>query len=147
MKTVRKLKVKLFILRVLSFIVCIAPIAVVVFINRKEWFGTPQESVKIGIGAIIGIVLVALKVLAKIKMPARIVTYGIVFAMTYLLGSILEDLLLLSGMAFFGEVLDCLFFQRAIKNTQEQMHIEKTANATSRQVEEIMEKFVGSGRT
>lgn len=147
MKETKKLRVRLVFLQIFSFIICILPVAVVVFLNREEWFSTPQESVKIGIGAVIGIVLICLKVLAKIKMPRRIVTYGIVFAMTYLLGSILADLLLLSGMAFLGEALDCIFFQTAIKRTKERITAEQTAEATAAQVEKIVEKYVGSGRT
>ena len=143
----KKLKVRLVFLQIFSFIVCIAPLAIAVVMNRNEWFSTPEESVKIGIGAIIGIVLICLKVLAKIKMPRRIVTYGIVFAMTYLLGSILADLLLLSGMAFLGEALDLIFFQRAIKKTKESITAEKTADATAEQVEKMFERYIGNGRT
>lgn len=146
MKT-KKLKVRLVFLQIFSFIVCIAPLAIAVVMNKGKWFSTPEESVKIGIGAIIGIVLICLKVLAKIKMPKRIVTYGIVFAMTYLLGSILSDLLLLSGMAFLGEALDLIFFQRAIKKTKESILAEKTADATAEQVEKMFERYIGNGRT
>ena len=147
MKTVVSLKIKLFVLSVLSFIACIGPVAAVVIINRNEWFSTPKESVKIAIGAAIGLVLIIMKVLGKIKMPRRIIVYAIVFALAYLLASILNDLMLLSGMALLGEGIDFLFFQRAIKNIKEQIHIEKTAGATASQVEEIIDRYVGSGRT
>lgn len=147
MKTITKLKLKLILFYILSFIVCVAPLVIVVIINRNEWFGTPQESVKIGIGAVIGIVLICLKVLGKIKIPKKIVIYGLVFAMTYLLGPILEDLLLLSGMAFLGELLDLIFFQRKIRKTKELIKTEKTADVTSEKVEKVFEKYVGSGRT
>lgn len=143
----RKLKVRLVLLQILSFIVCVAPIGVAVFLNRNEWFGTPQESVKIGIGAIIAIVLVCLKVLGKLKMPRRIVIYGIVFAMTFLLKSILDDLMLLSGMAFLGEFLDLIFLQTAIRRLKEDIKNERTANATAESMEKVFEKYVGSGRT
>lgn len=147
MKTITKLKLELILFYILSFIVCVAPLVIVVIINRNDWFGTPQESVKIGIGAVIGIVLICLKVLGKIKIPKKIVIYGLVFAMTYLLGPILEDLLLLSGMAFLGELLDLIFFQRKIRKTKELIKTEKTADVTSEKVEKVFEKYVGSGRT
>lgn len=137
----------LVLLQILSFIVCVAPIGVAVFINRNEWFGTPQESVKIGIGAIIAAVLIGLKALGKLKMPRRIVIYAIVFAMTFLLKSILDDLMLLSGMAFLGEFLDLIFLQTAIRRLKEDIKTEKTATATAEGMEKVFEKYVGSGRT
>lgn len=145
MKT--KLKIKLVFLQIFSFIFSIAPLAIAIIVNRDRYFGTPEESVKLGIGLIIGIVFICLKVLAKIKIPSRLVTYGIVFAMVYLLQSILTDLLLLSGMAFLGEILDFLFFQRAIRRTRERISAETTADATAVQVEKLFDKYVGSGRT
>ena len=147
MTKTKKLKVRLVFLQMFSFIVCIAPIGVAVFINRNDWFGTPQESVKIGIGAIIAAVLIGLKALGKLHMPRRIVVFAIVFAMTFLLKSILDDLMLLSGRAFLGEALDLVFFQTAIRRTREQLSTEKTAEATAENVERIFDKFVGSGRT
>ena len=143
----KKLKIKLFILQICSFLFSIAPLAIAVMMKRDKYFSTPEESVKLGIGVIIAIVFICLKALGKLKMPKRIVTYGIVFAMAYLLKSILADLLLLSGMAFLGEGLDLLFFQTAIKKTKEMILAEKTADATTEQVEKLFEKYIGNGRT
>ena len=147
MKKTRKLKVRLGFLHMFSFIASVTPVAIVVIMNADKWFSTPRETVKIGIGAMIGIVLIILKVLGKIKMPRRLVTFGIVFAMVYLLSSLLPDMLLLTGMAFLGEVLDVLFFQWAIRSTREQITAERTADVTAKQVESIIKRYVGSGRT
>ena len=147
MKTVAKLKVKLVFLQIFSFLFSITPLAVAVFINRAKYFSTPEESVKLGIGAVIAAVFILMKVLAKIKIPRRIVTYGIVFAMAYFLESILADLLLLSGMAFLGEFVDLIFFQKSINRTREAISNEKIADVTAVQVENVLNKFVGSGRT
>lgn len=147
MTETRKLKRRLVFLHILSFIASVAPVAIAIGVNANEWFSTPRETVKIGIGAIIGAVLIILKVLGRIKMPRRLVIFGIVFAMIYLLSSILPDMLLISGMAFLGEALDALLFQRAIRNTREKIGIKKTADATAKQIEDILDKYVGSGRT
>ena len=66
-----------------------------------------------------------LKVIGKLQMPRRIVLFGIVFVMAYLLQALMNDLILLSGMALAGEVLDMLFFQYFIKKTKEKILIEK----------------------
>lgn len=147
MKAVTKMKVKLVLLQIFSFIFSIAPLAIAVVMNRGRYFSTPEESVKIGIGAVAAAVFICLKALGKLKIPPRIVTFGAVFAMSYLLKSILADLILLSGLAFLGEALDLLFFQAAIRRTRERITAEKTADATAAQVEKMFEKYVGSGRT
>lgn len=143
----KKLKRKLVLLCTMSFIASIAPLAVAVCMNADKWFCAPRESVKIGIGALIAIFLIALKAVGKLKMPRRIITFAVVFAMVYFLESLLTDLLLLSGMALFGEALDLIFFQAPIKRTREQILIGKTSDATAGKVEELLEKYVGSGRT
>lgn len=84
-----------------------------------------------------------MKVVGKLKMPRRIVLYGIVFTMAYLLQAILSDLVLLSGMALVGEFLDSICFQNAIKNTKEKIYVGKTADATTAQVEEVIKKYIG----
>ena len=87
-----------------------------------------------------------LKVIGKLGMPRRIVLFGIVFIMAYLLQAILADLILLSGMALAGEFLDLVCFQRAIRITKENILIGKTADATTSQVEQVLKKYLGNGR-
>lgn len=145
--TQKKLKRKLVFLHIFSFLASVLPLGVVVAMHYKEWFTTPAETVKLGIGVIIAIVFIAIKVLGKLKMPRRIVTFGIVFAMAYLLEALLADLLMLSGAAFLGELADLILFQSAIKRTREQIGAEKCADATSAQIKTILEEYVGSGRT
>ena len=139
--------VRLRLLQIVSFFVSSAPLMVTVIYHRKEWFSTPEESVKIGIGAIIAFGFILMKALGYLKIPPRIVTYGLIFAMSYLLKSILDNLILLSGMALLGEMIDLIFFQTAIRRTRENITNTKTAEATSEQVEKLFERYIGSGRT
>ncbi len=147
MKAKTKLRVKLVFLQIFSFIFSITPLAIAIVVNRDKYFSTPEESVKLGIGVIIAIVFIVIKALGKLKIPPRIVTFGAVFAMSYLLKSVLADLMLLSGLAFLGEALDLLFFQAAIRRTRERITAENTADATAGQVEKLFERYIGSGRT
>ena len=103
----------------------------------------PSDTVKLTLGGIIGLALLFLKVIGKLRMPRRIAFYGIVFAMAYLLRPVLDDIILLSGMALLGEFLDLILLQRAIAKTREIIQIGKTADATSNQVEEIFKKYIG----
>lgn len=72
--------------------------------------------------------------------------FGVVFVMAYLLQALMNDLILLSGMALAGELLDLLCFQHFIKKMKENILIEKTADATTSKVEEVVKKYLGNGR-
>ncbi len=139
----KKLKSKLAFLYIGSFLASIAPLLSVLVARWGVYTKTPEDTVKLCIGGVICLFFIFLKVIGKLKMPSRIVLFGVVFTLVYLLKAILDDLLLLSGMALAGELLDMLFFQMAIRRTKERILIEKTSTATSEKVEEVMKKYIG----
>ncbi len=136
------LKSRLILLYIGSFIVSIAPLLVCFVLNWNDYTKTPGDTVKLSLGGIMILVLVFIKVIGKLKMPRRIVSFGIAFVMAYLLQAVLQDLLLLTGMALLGEFADYVIFQRAIKQTKEDMLVGKTADATTAQVEEVIKKYI-----
>lgn len=142
-KTKPNLCVRLFFLYIGSFLICIAPILLCFFANLGKYTKDPGDTVKLCAGGLIAVIFLFLKVVGKLKMPRRIISFGIVFIMAYLLKAILSDLALLSGMALVGELLDYVFFQRAIRVTKENILIGKTADTTAAQVEEVIKKYVG----
>lgn len=137
------LRLRLVFLYIGSFIISIAPLLVVFIVNWDKYTKTPGDTVKLCIGGILCLVFIFLKVIGKLQMPRRIVFYGILFIMAYLLQAILNDLMLLSGMALAGEFLDFVCFQRAIRITKENILVGKTADATTAQVEEVIKKYIG----
>lgn len=137
------LKLRLVFLYIGSFIVSIAPLVFCFVWNWGDYTKTPGDTVKLSLGGIILFTLVFMKVIGKLKMPRRIVSFGIVFVMAYLLQAVLKDLLLLSGMALLGEFIDYVFFQKAIKRTKENILVGKTADVTTAQVEEVIKKYIG----
>lgn len=136
------LRLRLVFLYIGSFIVCVAPLLVCLIMNWDKYTKTPSDTVKLCIGGILVVFFLFLKVIGKLKMPRRIVLFGIVFILAYLLQSILSDLILLSGMALAGEFLDCVCFQRAIRITKENILIGKTADTTTSQVEEVIKRYI-----
>lgn len=142
----KKMKRKLGFLYIGSFIASIAPLLFVLISRWNVYTKAPQDTVKLCIGGVICLFFIFLKVIGKLKMPSRIVLYGLVFALVYLLKAVIDDLLLLSGMALLGELFDRVFFQKAIKRTKETILIEKTSVATSEKVEEVIKKYIGKGR-
>ena len=134
-----KYKLRLALLYIGSFIVSIAPLLVCLIINWNDYTKMPQDTVKLCLGGLIALLFTFLKVIGKLHMPRRIVLFSIVFVMVYLLQTILQDLLLLSGMALLGELIDSIVFQRAIKLTKENMLVSKTANTTAEQVVQVLQ--------
>ena len=136
-------KLRLWLLQVGSFLISIAPLVICLICNWDKYTGTPDKTVKLCLGGLLGVLFIALKSVGKLKIPSAIIGYGVVFVMSYLLSTILEDLMLLSGMALLGELLTVIFFNTAIKRTKENILVGKTADATSAQVEEVLKKYVG----
>lgn len=142
-----KQKIKLAVLEILSFIVSIAPLAVVLIMNWGKYTKGPSETVRLWIGSFIIIAFVIAKVLGKLKVPPRIVTFAVIFLMSYLMQAVLDDLFLLSGMALLGEALDLIIFRRAIKHIREQVLIDRTAEAsadrTAEKMREVLNEYIG----
>lgn len=137
------MKIKLLILRVCSFLVSIAPLAIVFALRWGTYTKEPSDTIKLTIGSVIIVIFLIMKVAGKLKMPRRIVTFGIVFVMSYLLKNIMDDIILISGMALAGEFVDYVAFQYPIKKLKEKITIEKTADATAEKIEQVMKKYVG----
>lgn len=136
-------KLRLFFLYVFSFLASVLPVGIALILNFPKYTVTVQETVKLSAGLVIIIAIVIVKLLGKLKMPRKITSLAIVFVLSYLMNSLLTDLMLLSGLALLGEFLDLIFFQRAIKEAQENRVVEKTSDATAAQVEEVIKKYVG----
>lgn len=139
----RNFKLRLLLLQLASFISSAAPLTICIILNWSKYAKTPDQTIKLCFGGILGILMIGLKALGKLRIPNAITCYGIIFIMAYLLDKILTDMMLLSGMALLGELLSTVFFNKAIKNMREQLFVCKTADATSAQVEEIFKKYVG----
>lgn len=136
----KKMKNKLVILTLLSFIVSVLPLACVIGFNWNVYVQTTSDAVKLTCGGVIALFLIFMRVIGKLRIPNKFVLLGSVFLMSYLLQAIIQDLTILSGMALLGEVLDCLLFQTPIKKLREAILIEKTADATSSKIESIIDK-------
>ncbi len=142
----KKLRLRLVFLYIGSFIASVAPLLAVLAWKWEDYTKTPGETVKLCIGGVIVLFFIFLKVIGKLKMPRLIVLFGIVFVMAYLLQALLNDLILLSGMALVGEFVDFICFQHFIRVTKENLIVEKTADATAVKVEEAIKRHF-NGRT
>lgn len=136
-------KFKLALLYVCSFLASTLPLLIVIASKWSTYAQTPADTVKISIGGLLGLFFIFLKAVGKLKLPSRIIVFAVIFVMAYLLQNLLADIILLSGMALLGEVIDYFIFQRMIRITKENLTVQKTADATSAQVEDILNKHFG----
>lgn len=135
MKKKLNLKLKLIFLQIGSFIVSAAPLLIYIIINWDNYVKTPGDTIKISVGLVIAAFLLLLKVIGKLKMPKRIITYAVLCGLSYFLYPLIQDIVWLSALCLVGEALDLLIFQRPIRIIKEKILIEKTADATSDKVE------------
>ena len=134
---------KLFIFSILSFIVSLAPLITAFALNFETYTKTVSAGVKLTIGGVIVCVLLFFKVIGKLNAPNGVMAYFIVFLLAYLLEAILADLILLSGMALLGEVMDMIFIRPFVRRAREEITIKKTADATADQVKVILDDYLG----
>lgn len=138
-----KQKIKLYALYLVSFLISAAPLAVTFAINFDKYTATVAETVKLTVGGTIVLALLFLKAIGRLGAPKGIVGPLIAFLLSVLLSAILQDLALLLGMYLLGEAIDIICLRWYIKKLDEDIKIGKTANATAKQVEEIIKRYNG----
>ena len=140
----------LILLKILAFVLSIAPIIAVVAWNWDDYTISVVQTIKLSIGLVICLIFLLFKCLGRLKLPEkRIFIYLIVFGMIYLLEAILNDMLIFSASALIGELL-ALPVEWKIKSMSTALHIDKTATATAKaldsKIEETIKKYTSSGR-
>ena len=126
-----------------SFIAFTAPLVICFILKRDEYIKAPGDALKLGVGGVILGIIIALMILGRMKMQRRIIALGVSFIMAYLLQAVLDDLVLLLGLALLGEALDLFLFKGAIKRVNERIHIEEAADANEERFEKVLKKYVG----
>lgn len=144
MKTKKKLspKQKLILLKIGSFIISVAPVLIFIICNWGDYVKTGADLVKLSIGFVIAIILFLLKVIGKLKMPRRVVTYSVICVLCYFLYPLVLDIVYLSALCLLGELLDMCIFQRPIKKLEESIAIAKNADATTAKVSEEVKRIL-----
>lgn len=115
--------------QLIGFVCSIAPVCITCAVNRQEYFSRPGGGWRLGIGAVICVVLVLLIFFDKIKAPPTVWIFGAVFGVAYLLEAILQDLVLLSGMALVGELIYYAVFRWSAKRMEKKYEARLTAQA------------------
>ena len=139
----KSLKRQYRILYLCSYLVLICPLLTVLGINHARYFTTVADTIKVGVGGVVCLILVVLLIGGKLKVPSSLVVLLFVFIMSWLLGNLLEDLMLLSGCALGGKVVDWIFFEPRLKRLRELIHIEEQAGVTADAMAAALERTTG----
>lgn len=136
-----KQRLKLVGLYILSFVLSVLPVLIYFLINRDKYIYTIPDRIKLGFGAVALCVIIGLKLAGKLKIKSRIAVFAIVFAFSYLLESILDDLLVFSLLALIGEGLD-MVVGIFIKREKRKMLLKESAEINAEANEKIIEKVI-----
>lgn len=134
-------RLKIGLLYVASLVLSCLPVLIYFFLNLDRYVKTTPQAIRLSVGAIILLFILVLKTVGKLKMPSRIVTFSVVLLLSYLLESVLSDLIIFSLLALIGEALD-LILQAIIRNQREKIKLEKIREETERAVNNCLDNRV-----
>lgn len=141
------LKRRLFFLKVLSFALCVGPLAVILIANWDQYVKEPSDAIKLGAGGVVIVILIVLALLRKIGIPGRLVVLATLTGLLWLIQPIINDLLVILTATTACETFDVLVLSRVTKRTEEALLIDRAADETSArvvaQVEEVMKNYTG----
>lgn len=145
-----KAKLKINLMKLTGLSLSIIPIIIALGINWDRYTVTTPETVKVIGGGVVGLTFLVITTLGKVKMKGW-VWLGIIFGLAWSLESIIDDILLFSGIAFGGATLDYIFIQGKVADMEETRVMEKqgdiSAKATAKALASVMvEQSKLSGR-
>lgn len=116
-KTVESYRKQILLWQVIGFAVCVLPLLITVYVKRGELIAG-GSGFRVSAGLLIVLVVALLAVLGKMKMPGRVVSVGAAFAVSWLLESLLDNLVLLLGVLFAGILVDALVCETRVRKLQ-----------------------------
>ena len=123
-------------LEIFDLILMLAPLAIVVYLNRAKYFYSFQ-GYKLSFGFIIVLIFAIILAKTKIKM-SPFCWFLIATIVFYLLESLLNDAVLISGMATIGAAIDNFIFSPIINYQKKICEAELTAGINAKAVGEVI---------
>lgn len=112
------LKTKDRLLTTASVFTVITPLLVTIGINFKEYFIARGAGVQVGFGGALAILLVILLARDKLTAFKGVWGYLVVFLLAVFLKPIIDDIVLLTGMALAGKAADSIFIQIPLRRVR-----------------------------
>ena len=128
--------IKLILLYVLGFCLSIAPILIYFIANSEKYISNGYDGFKLASGGVILACILLLKITGKLKIPSAVSVFSIIFVLSYLLDTILQDVMIFSFLALLGEIFD-IIVQIFIKKQRERAENQKIASQTASEISKI----------
>lgn len=132
----KKVNAKLVVLYALDWLFLLAPLGIVMFINRDIYF-IKQEGIKLSIGCMMALVVGVCLSLGKLKEVKAVIWCLILTFISYFLQAILQDLTLILGAATIGLMFDYVF-KILINNTKTKRGYIQQATYQSEAMKEVV---------
>lgn len=142
-KSKKHYKLRLILLRIGSFLASILPLVILMIVKWDTYTATPSKTVKLLAGGVLVAVLIVMNLLHRLKFPNGFVFCVVLLIVLYLLKDLLLDVLIILLLETVGQLIDFLFFSRAIKKTEEARLSQDTADRTVTEMKEVLDEYFG----
>ena len=128
---------KIICLYILGFVLSIAPIFTYFILNYDRYVKSTYDGVRLASGGIILACILLVKITGKLKIPSAVSVFGVIFVLSYLLNSIIMDLMIFSFLALLGEICD-MVVQIFIRKERARLVNTKIATETAKEISKIV---------
>ena len=128
---------KIVCLYILGFALSIAPIFTYFILNYDRYVKSTYDGVRLASGGIILACILLVKITGKLKIPSAVSVFGVIFVLSYLLNSIIMDLMIFSFLALLGEICD-MVVQIFIRKERARLVNTKIATETAKEISKIV---------
>ena len=142
-KKTKKLKRSLFLFRACSFLVAVMPLLTFFTMNFGRYVRCVEDIVKLSVGGIAVLVIVAFIALGKLRVPGRLVTAFVLCALCWLLSSVLVDLTVITTIWLISTAVDVMVFSPLVRYTKRRLDMSETADTTAAVTMDAVKTFLG----
>lgn len=135
----RRDRVKLFFATLGGYVASVLPLVCLFAAKWETYTGASRGAFRLCLGGGIVLILLLFKVLGKLRMPSRALGMILCLILSYLLEAVLSDLTLILWMALLGELVDALFFARAVRLLRERLQADRVADAAAERLKRYFE--------
>ena len=129
-------RMKLPLLYILSVLLSVLPVLIYFIVNYDRYIRSVPEGIKLLFGAIFVIAILIIKALGFLKIKSSIAFFAGLLILSYLLESIISDIVVFSLLALVGEILSAVV-RIFIRKEREKKSYQKTESAVKSAIESI----------
>ena len=107
-----------------GFLTSITPLGIYLGVNWEKYAPTTTETVKLTFGVVLICFFAFLIAMDKVKAPKMVVVFGVLFGISFLIESIMQDFMWASGMAFAGCLGQETIFTPLVAKYEKMLNVE-----------------------